>query len=164
MKTFTYVGLLCLLLTGCGGSGASTPATASQPSLADLRSAPVQATVSSDTLLMSATLIRNLQPTVGTVASSLAGVLTVTSKDGSPIPGGVSVVSAYVVQGDQSGAFTTLLPITPRTSDAATIGLNIVGGPALLPGSRAAVVVLLRDAAGNPYLLQTPNVLIIAAD
>ena len=163
MKSFTYLGLLCLLLAGCGGGG-TTATTPSQPSLSDLRSAPVQTTVSLDTLLMSASLIRNLQPVVGTVGSSLAGVLTVTSKDGSPIPGGISVVSAYVVQGDQSGAFTTLLPITPRTSDASTIGLNIVGGPALLPGSRASVVVLLRDAAGNPYLLQTPNVLIIAAD
>jgi hypothetical protein len=159
-----FTACVTLIVTGCGGGGQTVAVTAPQFSLDQLRAAPPQTTIGAQTLQMTAQLFLDTMPTVGPGVRGISGVLTISSADNSPIPAGITLVTAYADQGSDEGAFATLTPVTTGTGATPTLRGNLLGGPAFSPGSRANVVVLLRDAAGSQYLLRATNLLIVGAD
>ena len=160
------IGVPCTL-AGCGSGGGTKSVVSPDPttiSLEKLRSAPAQVTVGAKTLTLSATIIRNFMPQVGaTTGPLLEGAITIGTSDGSAIPSGLKIVSAYAYQGSTSGSFGTL---TAVGSDDASGGMraNVANGPALTGINSASVVVLFQDATGAQYLVQAPSVNIINAD
>ncbi len=165
------VGLPCTL-AGCGSGGGTksvaespSPSISSPVSLETLRSAPIAVTVGAKSLRLSASVFRDFMPHIGPVTTPLlAGAVTINTSDGSEIPGGLKIVSAYAYQGTTSGSFGTLTPVSSDDSVSGGMRANVGGGPALTGINSASIVVLFQDATGAQYLVQSPSVTIINAD
>lgn len=129
----------------------------------DRAMAPHIVAIAGATLRVDASLWRDFQPISPPDGKPLAAILTVTTIDGSPIPGGLTADSAWIHNGGLVWG-AALVEEQPRGAGASFFEVVARNGPKWGPGIAVDVVIQLRDAAGQRALLQAPRQLIARTD
>jgi hypothetical protein len=129
-----------------------TPPLPSTDPRSSLLAAATSVTFAGKTLTLESSPWRNFQFPYDT----LIMLLTVKTMDGSAVPSGVSVDSAWALNDSDMWSASPLTPQTPQQGFK-NFAVQASGGPRWPVGSLMTAVVLLRDAAGNTVLLRAPD-------
>lgn len=137
------------------GCARSTAPRFDNPSLATLRSAPTFAQVGSQTLILSAHLWRDFEPPVPPGGGPLTAVFVVSTSDTASMPA-VEADIGWLVNG------TEVWRAVLENSELADPYPNTIlkfayNGPKWAPGTLVDVIVRVRDASGETYLIRAPN-------
>jgi hypothetical protein len=156
--------LLCLPLSGCGGSS-SEDNTASALTVAELRSAPQEAVIGGKSVKLTPGLFRDFQPGDDMTEDGrpLMFAANLATSDDSPISKKVRVDRVWVIH--QEAIWTSQIKERyARPANTNSIFFVAEGGPKWGPNVSADVVIRIRDAEGQSHLLYSPNCLIERSD
>ena len=155
------LAIAAYIVAGCGGDTVLAPPTL-VPVSPELRSAPAQLVLGGTTVRLDSYLWRDFQPATPPDGKPLIASLRVVSVDGTAIPATVDADSAWIISGDLAWA-TAVVQEQPR-SDASSFDIVARQGPKWGPGIDVDVVVQLRDATGQAFLLLASGQLIHRTD
>ena len=157
----SVLAITTYIVAGCGGDALLAP-PALIPVSPQLRSAPVQLVFGATTVRLDTYLWRDFQPVTPPDGKPLIASLRVMSMDGTAIPPTVHADSAWIINGDLAWA-TAVVQEQPG-SDASSFEVVARQGPQWGPGIAVDVVVQLRDASGQAFLLLASGQLIHRTD
>jgi hypothetical protein len=136
----------CLLSSACG------PEAVLSPSRDLLAAAPTRIQVDGRALILETELWRDFEPIAPPGGRPLAAVLRVATTDGVPMPAGITVDRATVVYQDQ--VWTGRVRPEDFHERAGLVEAVVREGPKWGPDVNVDVVVRLRGAGGEEYLLR----------
>ena len=147
--------LLGLAIAACIVGGCASDTVLAPPTLVpvspELRSAPAQLLFGGATVHLDTYLWRDFQPITPPDGKPLIASLRVVSVGGAAIPTTLQADSAWIVNGDVAWA-SAVVQEQPR-SDPSSFQVVAREGPKWGPGIDVDVVLQLRDATGQAFLL-----------
>jgi hypothetical protein len=122
----------------------------------ELRAAPTTVAVGGKTLTVQTALWRDFMPVSPPDGKPLIAVAQVRTSDGSAVPEHVRADAIWVLHGTEMWMAT---PIEERTRAETAPSYEVVArdGPKWGPDVTVDVVLRLRDASGQAFLLRAPN-------
>jgi hypothetical protein len=139
----------CLLSWGCTSEGVLNPPREL------LAVTPTRVEVDGRALTMEAELWRDFEPITPPGGRPLAAVVHVTTADGSSLPRGVTADRVSVLYQDQ--VWTARVRQEDRREEANVLEVVVREGPKWGPDVNVDVVLRLRGAAGEEYLLRATD-------
>ena len=156
MRRLATASALLLLAWGCFRSGAPTdPGVPLIPVPADVRTAPETVAIGGATIQLSTSLWRDFMPVSPPDGKPLAAILRVTDLKGGALPKGLEAEGAWVIVGSMAWFFVP----EPATDASSATLLEFRGaeGPRWAPGTKADVVLELKDDSGAHWRIQAPR-------
>ncbi len=156
------LGVICAAFAsfGCGSGTPAAPAFTQQD---DPAAAATSVVLAGKALTLSTYLWRDFQPISPSDGRALAGVLRISTSDGSGLPTSVTADRVWVILGEQLWQ-TTPSETGGRDGTSPVYESSIRDGPKWGPGVTVDVVIRLGDGSGRTVLLRAANQLITRTD
>jgi|SRR5215831_3530908 len=162
MRKLMTASVLILLAWGCSRSSSPTdPGVPLIPVPADVRTAPATVMVDGAALQLTTSLWRDFMPMAPPNGQPLQAILRVTELKGGKLPPGLDAQAAWVIVGNMAWFF---VPATSGTATETMLEFRGVDGPRWNPGTKADVVIELRDRTGSSYRIQAKSQTIVRTD
>jgi len=162
MRKLITASVVMLLAWGCSRSSSPTePGVPLIPAPADVRSAPATVSVDGATLQLTTSLWRDFMPMAPPDGQPLAAILRVTDLKGGKLPSGLDAQAAWVIVGNMAWYF---VPAPSGTPSQTVLEFRGGDGPRWSPGTKADVVIELRDLTGASYRIQARQQVIARTD
>ncbi|HTO90088.1 MAG TPA: hypothetical protein VMJ70_03055 [Candidatus Sulfotelmatobacter sp.] len=153
MRRILMAGAIALLASSCSRNASPTdPGVPLIPASPDVRTAPETVAIGGATIRLSTSLWRDYMPPGPADGRPLAAILRVTDLKGGTLPKGLEASAAWVIVGSMAWYF---VPAPANDASSATL-LEFRGaeGPRWSPGTKADVVLELRDDSGAVWRVQ----------
>lgn len=149
LRTLLLLTFIALILTGRAVSAAQIPPMES------LKTAPEAITVADRCLLLKTELWRDFMPISPPDGKPLIGSLILQAMEHASLPPGIRVEAVWVIN---DGTVWSPSPLeVHRGNDSTQMEIVVRNGPKWEPGVKVDVVVRVRDAQGQTYLLKAPR-------
>lgn len=159
-RTWMFVALVALL--GASSCDRAPTAPAPVPTPLAVLTAPATLTAGTVTLRLEASAWRDFMPMSPSGGSRLNLVVRLRTSSGEPLPDGIAVSTAWVVQESMAWVVEPVPTGAPWGPDV--VELKAIGGPRWGPGVPVDVVVRVTGLDGGAKLIATRQVLIERTD
>ena len=162
MRRLMTASLLLALAWGCSRTSSPTePGVPLIPAPPEVRVAPETVVVDGATLQLTTSLWRDFMPISPPDGQPLAAILRVTELKGGKLPGGLEAQAAWVIVGNMAWYF---VPASSGNETETQLEFHGADGPRWNPGTKADVVIELRDPTGASYRIQAKAQQIVRTD